>query len=312
MSVATYLETWAIPFSSSTKNDISDLNPNINVVYLAFAKPDLTYVKGEFSFSRTGLNFSMDFRTVLESIRILKKRKVKVMLAVGGGSYWSQPVPFNHLACIDLMNDLECDGIDIDWEVGITDDRAPVNAMSTLYPLMKGKLIHFTCFSTGAFEKSLNDNYRGMNVRAIKECKEYIDSVNVMAYDAGKNFDSINAFKAYRKIYDGPLNIGFLIGKHGWGDGLLMKEELETVSKFVAKESIGNGCFFWSYYSKEYLGSVSFTTAATTTRTIFAPTYPPPPPPPTPPPQRPTFTTPSTVFVVCPTCKTKIKNSWSV
>lgn len=180
MGVATYLESWFVPFSVSTNNDISNLDKNINTVYLAFAKPDLQYVKGENSFSRTGLNFSMSFSTVLESIRILKKRRVKVLLAVGGGSYWSTPTPFNHLGCIDLMNDLECDGIDIDWEVGITDDRAPLNTISTLYPLMKGKLIHFTCFSTGAFEKSLNDKYRGMNVRAITECKENIDAVNVM------------------------------------------------------------------------------------------------------------------------------------
>jgi hypothetical protein len=180
MQVATYLESWAVPFSVSTNNDISNLDPNLNTVYLAFAKPDLTYTKGEFSFSRTGLNFSLDFKTVLESIRVLKKRKVKVLLAVGGGSYWSNPTPFNHLGCIDLMNDLECDGIDIDWEVGITDDRAPMNVISTLYPLMGGKIISFTCFSTGAFPKSLNDKYSGMNIRAIKECKEYIDNVNIM------------------------------------------------------------------------------------------------------------------------------------
>jgi len=88
------------------------------------------------------LNFSLDFKTVVESIRLLKKRKVTVLLAVGGGSYWSDPKPFNHLGCIDLMNDLGCDGIDIDWEVGITDDRAPLNAISTMYPLMGVSLFH--------------------------------------------------------------------------------------------------------------------------------------------------------------------------
>lgn len=312
MSVATYFESWAVPFSTTTNNDLTNLDPNISTVYLAFAKPDLQYVKGENSFSRTGLNFSIDFITVLQSIRLLKKRKVKVMLAVGGGSYWSKPTVLNIYGCIDLMNDLECDGIDIDWEVGITDDRAPLNAIQALYPLMKGKAITFTCFSTGAFEKSLNDQYRGMNIRTINECKEYIDAVNVMAYDAGADFDSIGAFKTYRKIYDGPLNIGFEIGKQGWGEGLLMKEELETVCEFVKKESISNGCFFWAYYSKEFSGSVSFKTAAATARKIFAPAYPPPPPVPIPPTARPTYSVPSTVFVMCPTCKTKIKNSWSV
>ena len=312
MQVGVYLESWAVPFSVSSNNDISNLDPNINTVYLAFAKPDNEYKKGDFSFSRTGLNFSLDFKTVVESIRVLKRRKVKVLLAVGGGSYWSNPTPLNHLGCIDLMNDLECDGIDIDWEVGITDDRAPVNVINALYPLMGGKMITFTCFSTGAFPMSLNDKYSGMNVRAIKECKEYIDAVNIMSYDAGKDFDSVKAFKAYRGIYDGPLNMGFLIGKHGWGDGLLFKEELSSVVDFVKKESISNGCFFWAYYSKAFAGSISAKDAFATAAQAFRPAYPPPPRPPTQPPTRPTFTCPSTVFVLCPTCKTKIKNSWSV
>lgn len=180
MSIGVYLETWAVKWNSTSDNEISNLDPNINTVYLAFAKPDNTYRKGDFKFDGTGLNFSLDFKVVVESIRLLKKRKVKVLLAIGGGSYWSTPTTFNHLGCIDLMEDLECDGVDIDWEVGITDDISPLNAMGALYPLLKGKILSFTCFSTGAFEKSVNDNYRGMNIKAIKGFGAYIDQVNVM------------------------------------------------------------------------------------------------------------------------------------
>ena len=78
MKVATYLESWAVPFSVSSNNDISNLDANIDTVYLAFAKPDNTYKKGDFTFSNTGLNFSLDFKVVVESIRLLKKRKVRV------------------------------------------------------------------------------------------------------------------------------------------------------------------------------------------------------------------------------------------
>lgn len=187
MSIGVYLETWAIKWSASTANEITSLYPNINMVYLSFAKPDNTYRKGDCKFDNTGLNFSMDFKVVVESIRILKKRKVKVLLAVGGGSYWSEPKPFNHLGVVDLMEDLECDGIDIDWEVGITDDAAPKNAMEVLYPLLKGKILSYTCFSTGAFPKSLNDKYRGMNIKALKEFGSFIDQVNVMVSFFVKN-----------------------------------------------------------------------------------------------------------------------------
>lgn len=106
--------------------------------------------------------------------------------------------------------------------------------------------------------------------------------------------------------------MGFEIGKQGWGDALLFKEELETVSQFVKKEAVGNGVFFWAYYSKEFNGSISTKDAFALTSQIFKPVYPPPPKPPPLPPTKPTFTCPSTVFIMCPTCKTKIKNSWSI
>ena len=85
-----------------------------------------------------------------------------------------------------------------------------------------------------------------MNVKALKECLNIIDQVNVMAYDAGKSYDSIAAFKAYRSLYPGIINIGFLIGKPGWGDALLFKPELLRVSQEVSKDKL-SGCFFWVY-----------------------------------------------------------------
>ena len=45
MKVATYLESWAVPYTVSSNNDISNLDPNIDTVYIAFAKPDNTYKK---------------------------------------------------------------------------------------------------------------------------------------------------------------------------------------------------------------------------------------------------------------------------
>lgn len=45
MKVATYLESWAVPFSVSSNNDITNLDTNIDAVYLAFASPDNTYKK---------------------------------------------------------------------------------------------------------------------------------------------------------------------------------------------------------------------------------------------------------------------------
>lgn len=225
---------------------------------------------------------------------------VKVFLAVGGGSYWSQKTSVNHQAILDLCDDLNCDGIDIDWEVGIEDDSSPVEVIKKLNSLTP-KQISFTCFSTGAYAPNPNDKFAGMNIKAIKECSNLIDQINIMSYDAGKTYSPLAAFKAYRLLYPGIINIGFEIGKQGWGDALLFKPELLQTSQEVAKDKL-TGCFFWANYSRPHESSITRQDAVSTAAQIFKPS----------PPAKPVYTTPSSVFIECPSCKTRILNSWSV
>jgi len=247
MQVGVYFDSWFMPYSETHANDLTNLQKEINTVYLAFASQSLTYKKGEKSFKNTGLSFSSSFAVIKSSIILLQMRGVKVFLAVGGGSYWSQKSAVNHQAIVDLCDDMNCDGIDIDWEVGIEDDSSPADVIKKLNSLTS-KPISFTCFSTGAYPPKPNDKYSGMNIKTLKECSNIIDQVNVMAYDAGKTYSPIAAFKAYRALYPGIINIGFLIGKQGWGDALLFKPELLQTSQEVSKDKL-TGCFFWVYNS---------------------------------------------------------------
>lgn len=203
-----------MPYSEAPENDLTNLQKEINTVYLSFVSPDLKYKRGEKSFQNTGLNFTSPFDVIKSSIVLLQKKGVKVFIAVGGGAYWSDHKTVNYQGIVDLCDDLNCNGIDIDWEVGIADDSAPADVIKNLNSLTP-KLISFTCFSTGAFSP-INDKFSGMNVKALKECSNIIDQVNVMAYDAGATFDSIAAYRAYRSLYPGIINIGFEIGKQGW------------------------------------------------------------------------------------------------
>ena len=300
MQVGVYFESWFMPYSETHANDLTNLQKEINTVYLSFASPSLTYKKGEKSFQNTGLSFSSSFAVIKSSIILLQMRGVKVFLAVGGGSYWSQKTSVNHQAILDLCDDLNCDGIDIDWEVGIEDDSSPVDVIKKLNSLTP-KPISFTCFSTGAYAPNPNDKFSGMNIKAIKECSNLIDQINIMAYDAGKTYSPLSAFKAYRLLYPGILNIGFQIGKQGWGDALLFKPELLQTSQEVAKDKL-TGCFFWAYYSRPHESSITRQDAVSTVTQIFKPA----------PPAKPVYTTPSSVFIECPSCKTRILNSWSV
>ena len=320
MQVGTYFETWAMPWAAAASNDLSQIQAGINTVYLAFAQPDMTYKKGQNSFSGTGLEFSSDFQIIKSSILALQARGVKTFLSVGGGSYWSQSKQVNIQNIVDLCNDLNCDGIDIDWEVGVSDDDAPGNVIANLKSAAPSKLISFTCFSTGAFPIN-GDTYQGMNLLAISRQSKNIDQINVMAYDAGASFDAVAAFKAYRAIYTGHINIGFEIGTQGWGNALLTLTQLQTVSKTVSSDP-QSGCFFWAYYSKANSPAVDRQTAVSAAVAIFTKTTTPLPPPPTAPlpppptaplpapPTKPTYSVPSSVLILCPNCKHKIKSAW--
>ena len=111
-----YFDTWASKWvSKSSDMDLAKIPAPFNVVYLAFAQPDMTYKSGSYNLSGTGLNFSQDFSVVKGAIKILQAKGTKVMLSVGGASYlnWAG---MNTKAIDALVLDLELDGVDIDFE----------------------------------------------------------------------------------------------------------------------------------------------------------------------------------------------------
>ncbi len=62
MEVGVYFETWASKWTADSEEmDLANIPAVVNVVYLAFAKPDNTYVSGQYTFNGTGLNFSQSF-----------------------------------------------------------------------------------------------------------------------------------------------------------------------------------------------------------------------------------------------------------
>ena len=112
--VCVYYESWSPTWTSDPNQmSLSQISAPTNIVNLSFAHPTCTYSRGQKTWKGTGLDFSQDFSVVYSAIQILKKKGIKVMLAVGGGSYWSDPnVVFNPANSVALMVDLGCDGID--------------------------------------------------------------------------------------------------------------------------------------------------------------------------------------------------------
>jgi hypothetical protein len=239
--IGVYWESWV-------NRPLSTLDPSFNTVYLSFASPECYYEKGSRNFAGTGLNFLESFDAVAVAITTLQYRGVQVYLAVGGASYWGTPRLFNTHKIIDLMTDLGVDGLDLDWEVGVSDNYATVEIIKEFRRFEPYKKLTYTCFSTGAYDSVPWDTYKGMNVPTLLECGDLIDTVNVMAYDAGKDFDEQEAYKAYRTLFKGVINLGFQVGVQGWGDAILHESEARENLKFVKNQQGHGGCFVWAHH----------------------------------------------------------------
>ena len=248
--IAVYYESWSPPWTSDpNKLSLSQIAAPVSIVYISFAHPTCQYNPGQRSWNGTGLNFSQDFDVVYRAIQLVRSKGIKVMLSVGGGSYWSDStVTFRPANCVALMLDLGCDGIDLDWEVGQAFDYQLTNAIRTLKPLMpQGKFLAFAGTSTGAYGKN-GDNYQGMNIHAMINQGYNVDWINIMAYDAGPKYDPIGALECYRIYFKKPLLLGFEIGDMAWGGYKITLANVVNWCSRTLKENKNNGVFVWAYH----------------------------------------------------------------
>jgi len=246
--VAVYFESWSSKWTNDPKTmDLAAVGTPVTIVNLSFVSPGCTYWTGQNTFQNTGLNFCQDFWVVKGAIALLKAKGIKVMLAVGGGSYWSNPGTFyNAKGCIALMRDLGCHGIDLDWEVNKAHDKELTNCIITSRALLRSdEFLSFAGWSTGAYGAN-GDAHQGMNIHAMVNQGSRVDWINIMAYDAGPSFDPIGALECYRIYYKGPLLLGFEVGTQAWGGALLSKDQANTWMKKVNSYSKEYGIFIWS------------------------------------------------------------------
>lgn len=85
-----------------------------------------------------------------------------------------------------------------------------------------------------------------MNIKAMTDHGSKLDWINIMSYDAGKEYDAIGAYIAYRIYYKGPLILGFQPGQQGWGDALLSQADVDKGVDYVSRDGKQNGIFIWS------------------------------------------------------------------
>jgi len=148
-----YFCSWSSNWSATaSSSDLCNIDPNINIVYLSFVTPACSYEKNSKKWIGTGLDFSSEFQIIKEAIEKLKERGVIVMLSVGGATFTFDV--FNPVNISNLVIDLGCDGVDLDWE-----DVQGFTASSKLGKIIQDmkehlpneSLLSLAAFSTGAY-----------------------------------------------------------------------------------------------------------------------------------------------------------------
>lgn len=98
-----------------------------------------------------------------------------------------------------------------------------------------------------------------MWVNPLVEAGHYLDMINIMSYDAGPYvlydtrekwdavYNPVEAYKAYRNIYKGVLNIGIESPPEAWGGNIVKEGDIKAMANAVtANNNDKDGLFIWS------------------------------------------------------------------
>ncbi len=216
------------PAQRGSATTLARLPRAVTHVGLAFVKPDLAYAGG-LDLSGTGLQYPFPGTVLRDAIAALKARNpgTRVLLAVGGAAYggWNK---LDTGALARLVADLGADGIDIDYEptqpaclsragtIRCASDTTFLDLARRLREaLPRPHFLSAAGWSVGAYGEGAFANappaspWRGAMLALLRAPEaEMLDLVSIMAYDAGPAFQPLEAFRAYRRLWKGPLALG--------------------------------------------------------------------------------------------------------
>ncbi|WP_207482937.1 glycoside hydrolase family 18 protein [Arenibaculum pallidiluteum] len=253
-----YHESWyERPATHGAATTLSILPAYMNMVALAFVRPDLVYAGG-LDLQGTGLQYQFTGTVLRDAIAILKRDhpQTRVLLAIGGATYtnWRR---LDAEAVARLVRDLGADGVDIDLEppppqcaadaagkVRCLSDGVWLGAVRLLRAaLPRPYLLTVPGWSVGAYGEGEWRNeppaspYTGMLLPLLNAPEAAsIDLVSIMAYDAGPSFDRWQAFRAYRQVWAGPLALGVQVRTDAAAEPSITAAEAEQLARRVADE----------------------------------------------------------------------------
>lgn len=259
--IVAYHDSWSEPHTTNPAHTtIARLPRHIDVLMLAFARPDLIYA-GDLDLTHTGLEYRINGEMLRAAIAALRQRHpdVKVLLSVGGATYrgWRR---LNLGGIVALVRDLGLDGIDWDYEPNHPDCRtspdgriscATDRGWETLVTrgrsaLPRPFLITVSAWSVGAYGEGAfarsrpRSPYTGSMLGLLRSPHARdIDLVSINAYDAGPTFDPLEAFQAYRAVWPGRLALGVEVRYAGGTGPFHSLARTEALARAVARDPMG-------------------------------------------------------------------------
>ena len=287
-----YLPSWAVPWfdeSSYKSSKIATVDNLFTHIVISFAKPDLTFNSN--NWDGTGIEFSSDLNNTKKAIELLQQKGIKVILAIGGASYnnWQSLADeqskdisktVHKKALKELINYLNLDGVDIDYEVEGADNTNITKYYKSVLAIKEAignRMLSLATWSTGADCTADTTNsigckdkisYWGGNAgrerllfEKFKQNGQNLESlfkyISIMSYDGGVDrFDPISFFKNYQSIYNGPIALGMEIPAEGWGGAELVEKDEDALQ--CSQTSMINGNSYNKYTIKHPYSIESF------------------------------------------------------
>ena len=104
-----YFPSWSENYTSTGKNSkLREIPSFVNHIFLSFAKPNLRYTKGSYNLSKTGIEVPYSGCDLKESVTVLRKKGINVILSVGGATYWQDASSYDidYTQIKDLVDDI--------------------------------------------------------------------------------------------------------------------------------------------------------------------------------------------------------------
>ncbi len=204
--VVGYFPSWSENWTSANQNSsLREVPTFVNYVFLAFAKPNLTYVSGSYDISQTGIQVPYDGCTLKESISALKAKGTKVILSIGGETYWGSTDAYtiDYVQIKNLVDDMGFAGIDWDFEpngtfsdIGSTDNVQHFidffNGARAVMPKSQGYILACAPSGVGALGGQNNDDANSPYAYAQRNNLTGESDANL--YNGGAATNGINLF----------------------------------------------------------------------------------------------------------------------